>query len=48
MDVVAPGAGDQRLFVIPSRHLTIMRQAKLDLLALAADRAAGWADILHK
>ncbi len=52
--VVAAGAGDQRLFVIPSRHLTIVRQAKLDLLALAAGRASGWSDshflglILHK
>jgi CubicO group peptidase (beta-lactamase class C family) len=42
--VVAAGAGDQRLYVIPSRHLTIIRQAKLDIMALAAGRKSGWSD----
>jgi len=42
--VVAAGAGDQRLYVIPSRRLTIVRQAKLDLAALAAGRKSGWSD----
>ena len=42
--VVAAGAGDQRLYVIPSRHLTIVRQAKLDIVALAAGRKSGWSD----
>src|SRR3546814_3973 len=42
--VVAAGAGDQRLYVIPSRRLTIVRQAKLDIAALAAGKASGWSD----
>lgn len=42
--VVAAGAGDQRLYVIPSRQLTIVRQAKLDIMALAAGRKSGWSD----
>ncbi len=42
--VVAAGAGDQRLYVIPSRRFTIVRQAKLDLAALAAGRKSGWSD----
>ncbi|ALJ16411.1 serine hydrolase domain-containing protein [Sphingopyxis macrogoltabida] len=42
--VVAAGAGDQRLYVIPSRRLTIVRQAKLDLMALAAGRKSDWSD----
>ncbi|WP_439540133.1 serine hydrolase domain-containing protein [Sphingomonas sp.] len=42
--VVAAGAGDQRLYVIPSRRLTIVRQARLDLTALAAGRKSGWSD----
>jgi CubicO group peptidase (beta-lactamase class C family) len=42
--VVAAGAGDQRLYVIPSRHLTIVRQAKLDIMALAAGKKSGWSD----
>jgi len=42
--VVAAGAGDQRLYVIPSQRLTIVRQAKLDLMALAASRKSGWSD----
>jgi CubicO group peptidase (beta-lactamase class C family) len=29
--VMAAGAGDQRLYVIPSLHLTIVRQARLDI-----------------
>src|SRR3546814_11522857 len=36
--VVAAGAGDQRLYIIPSLRLTIVRQAKLDLAALAAGK----------
>lgn len=44
--VEAAGAGDQRLYVIPSRGLTIVRQAQLDLVALAAGRVepGGWSD----
>ncbi|MDF7775650.1 serine hydrolase [Sphingomonas sp. AOB5] len=42
--VVAAGAGDQRLFVIPSRRITIVRQARLDLTALADGRKSGWSD----
>lgn len=44
--VEAAGAGDQRLFVIPSLGLTIVRQADLDVAALAAGRSArtGWSD----
>ena len=42
--VVAAGAGDQRLYVIPSRRLTIVRQAKLDLMALATGGKSGWSD----
>lgn len=39
--VVAAGAGDQRLFVIPSCRLTVVRQAKLDAQRIQAVRAAG-------
>lgn len=44
--VVAAGAGDQRLYVIPSRQLVIVRQARLDLAALGpgADPATKWSD----
>lgn len=42
--VVAAGAGDQRLYVIPSSRMTIVRQAKLDLSALAAGRKSDWSD----
>lgn len=42
--VVAAGAGDQRLYVIPSRRLTIVRQARLDIAAIAAGKASGWSD----
>lgn len=42
--VVAAGAGDQRLYVIPSSRITIVRQAKLDLPALAAGRKSDWSD----
>ena len=42
--VVAAGAGDQRLYVIPSRRLTIVRQAKLNLAALAGGRTSDWSD----
>ncbi|MBA4042992.1 MAG: serine hydrolase [Erythrobacter sp.] len=42
--VVAAGAGDQRLYVIPSQGLTIVRQARLDLVALMARRKTDWSD----
>ena len=42
--VVAAGAGDQRLYIIPSQRLTIVRQAKLDIAALAAGKKSGWSD----
>lgn len=42
--VVAAGAGDQRLYVIPSQGLTIVRQARLDVAALVAGRKSGWSD----
>lgn len=44
--VAALGAGDQRLFVIPSLNLTIARQAELDMTAAAAGRAGRrtWSD----
>lgn len=42
--VVAAGAGDQRLYVIPSRGLTIVRQAKLDLVALSSGERSTWSD----
>ncbi len=42
--VVAAGAGDQRLYIIPSLRLTIVRQAKLDLAALAAGEKGDWSD----
>ncbi|WP_304192501.1 serine hydrolase [Phenylobacterium aquaticum] len=44
--VVAAGAGDQRLYVIPSCGLTIVRLARLDIRALMARRggAGDWSD----
>lgn len=42
--VVAAGAGNQRLYVIPSRKLTIVRQARLDLSAALSGRQSGWSD----
>jgi hypothetical protein len=42
--VVAAGAGDQRLYVIPSRGLTIVRQARLDRSALLAGKKGEWSD----
>ncbi|PKB13576.1 CubicO group peptidase (beta-lactamase class C family) [Novosphingobium kunmingense] len=43
--VVAAGAGDQRLYVIPSQRLTIVRQARLDLAALLMrSGGADWSD----
>ena len=43
--VFAAGAGDQRLYIIPSRDLVIVRQAKLDLKFLAAHNwKSGWSD----
>lgn len=42
--VVAAGAGDQRLYVIPSQGLTIVRQAHLDMRALLAGEKGSWSD----
>lgn len=42
--VYAAGAGDQRLYVIPSQQLVIVRQAQLDLRALALGERSGWSD----
>lgn len=45
--VYAAGFGDQRLFVIPSLRLTIVRQASLDLASLrpgAVRSKPGWSD----
>jgi CubicO group peptidase (beta-lactamase class C family) len=43
--VFAAGAGDQRLYVIPSKDLVIVRQAKLDLKFLATNGwKSGWSD----
>lgn len=39
--VIAAGAGDQRLFVVPSCRLTVVRQARLDVQRIQAARAAG-------
>jgi CubicO group peptidase (beta-lactamase class C family) len=39
--VVAAGAGNQRLYVIPSLKLTVVRQATIDMQALARRRATG-------
>lgn len=42
--VFAAGAGGQRLYVIPSKGLTIVRLARLDLLAALAGKPDGWSD----
>ena len=43
--VFAAGAGDQRLYIIPSRDIVIVRQAELDLKFLAAHGwKSGWSD----
>ena len=43
--VFAAGAGDQRLYIIPSRDMIIVRQAELDLKFLAAHGwKSGWSD----
>jgi len=42
--VVAAGAGDQRLYVIPSLGLTIVRQARLDISAILAGERSQWSD----
>jgi CubicO group peptidase (beta-lactamase class C family) len=42
--VVAAGAGDQRLYVIRSLGLTIVRQAKLDIVAAMRGEKSGWSD----
>jgi CubicO group peptidase (beta-lactamase class C family) len=42
--VMASGAGGQRLYLIPSRGLVIVRQAELDLDALRAGAGPEWRD----
>lgn len=42
--VYAAGAGDQRLYVVPSLQLTVVRQASLDMRALATGQHSGWSD----
>jgi hypothetical protein len=42
--VTAAGAGDQRLYVIRSSGLTIVRQATLDLPAAMRGEKSGWSD----
>ncbi len=43
--VIAAGAVGQRLFVIPSRSMVIVRQAELDLEALMTGKAqTPWVD----
>jgi CubicO group peptidase (beta-lactamase class C family) len=42
--VTAAGAGDQRLYIIPSLRLTIVRQAKLDIAAAMRGERSGWSD----
>ncbi|MGQ2987598.1 MAG: serine hydrolase domain-containing protein [Blastomonas fulva] len=42
--VLAAGAGDQRLYVIPSRKLTIVRQARLNMANVLSGKASGWSD----
>ncbi len=43
--VVAAGAGEQRLYVIPSRGMTIVRQARLDMAAVLTGRKSEWSDV---
>lgn len=43
--VVAAGAGEQRLYVIPSRGLTIVRQARLDVGAILTGEKSQWSDV---
>lgn len=42
--VLASGAGGQRLYLVPSQGLVIVRQAELDLEAIRAGRSQGWND----
>lgn len=43
--VYAAGAGDQRLYIIPSRNMVIVRQARLDIQALIASGGkSDWSD----
>ncbi|TRO93628.1 beta-lactamase family protein [Glycocaulis profundi] len=42
--VFAAGAGDQRLFVVPSQGLVIVRLARLDVAALMAGERGNWSD----
>jgi hypothetical protein len=42
--VVAAGAGDQRLYIIPSLGLTIVRQAQLDIAAAMRGEKSNWSD----
>lgn len=43
--VVSAGAGAQRLYVIPSRGMTIVRQARLDMAAVVVRRKSEWSDV---
>lgn len=45
--VEAAGAGDQRMYVIPSKKLVIVRQATLNIAALAMGKVerSGWSDV---
>lgn len=42
--VVAAGAGEQRLYVVPSHKLTIVRQAKLNVADMVSGKPSGWSD----
>lgn len=42
--VVAAGAGDQRLYVIPSQKLTIVRHARLNFADLLTNKSTNWSD----
>lgn len=42
--VLASGAGGQRLYLVPSQGLVIVRQAELDLEAIRAGRSQSWND----
>ena len=42
--VVAAGAGDQRLYIVPAQGLTIVRQADLDIPAALRGEKSGWSD----
>lgn len=42
--VYASGAGNQRLYIIPSRDMVIVRQAELDIEALMSGTGTPWVD----